>query len=47
MSCIYITKVNRVIIVEEDLQIAPDFYEYFDATADLLAEDPNLLGISL
>ncbi len=38
--------VNRVIILEEDLEIAPDFFEYFAATSPLLDNDPTLLTIS-
>jgi alpha-1,3-mannosyl-glycoprotein beta-1,2-N-acetylglucosaminyltransferase len=37
---------QRVIILEEDLQIAPDFFEYFAATKDLLDNDPTLLAVS-
>jgi len=38
---------RRVIILEEDLEIAPDFFDYFAATAPLL-DDPNenLLAVS-
>lgn len=39
-------KANRVIILEEDLQIAPDFFEFFAATAPLLDNDPQLLAVS-
>lgn len=40
-------KPERVIILEEDLEIAPDFFDYFAATAPLL-DDPseNLLAVS-
>jgi alpha-1,3-mannosyl-glycoprotein beta-1,2-N-acetylglucosaminyltransferase len=38
--------VQRVIILEEDLVIAPDFFELFAATAGLLDSDPNLLAVS-
>jgi alpha-1,3-mannosyl-glycoprotein beta-1,2-N-acetylglucosaminyltransferase len=37
---------ERVIILEEDLRIAPDFFEYFEATAPLLDRDPTLLAVS-
>jgi len=37
---------ERVIILEEDLRIAPDFFDYFEATAPLLDKDPNLLAVS-
>ena len=38
---------QRVIVLEEDLEIAPDFFELFGATAALL-DDPteNLLAVS-
>lgn len=38
--------IKRVIILEEDLQIAPDFYEYFAATAPLLDQENTLFAIS-
>ena len=38
--------VKRVIILEEDLEIAPDFYEYFGAMAPLLDRDEHLLTVS-
>jgi hypothetical protein len=34
---------HRVIILEEDLQIAPDFFEYFAAVSHLL-KDQSVLG---
>lgn len=37
---------DRVIILEEDLHIAKDFFDYFNATAPLLDSDPTLLAIS-
>ncbi|ODM99224.1 Alpha-1,3-mannosyl-glycoprotein 2-beta-N-acetylglucosaminyltransferase, partial [Orchesella cincta] len=37
---------NNVLIVEDDLDIAPDFFEYFAATLPLLYEDPTLWCIS-
>lgn len=37
---------DTVIIVEDDLDIAPDFYEYFTATKPLLDKDPSLWCIS-
>ena len=36
--------VTRVIVLEEDLQIAPDFFELFAATAHMLDTDKELLG---
>lgn len=41
-----IVKPQRVIILEEDLHIAPDFFDYFAATAPLLDTDSTLLAIS-
>jgi alpha-1,3-mannosyl-glycoprotein beta-1,2-N-acetylglucosaminyltransferase len=38
--------VKRVIILEEDLLIAPDFFELFTATAPMLDTDPTLLAVS-
>ena len=35
---------RRVIILEEDLEIAPDFFEYFAALSPMLDSDPSLLG---
>eukprot|EP00316_Scyphosphaera_apsteinii_P004131 CAMPEP_0119305396 /NCGR_PEP_ID=MMETSP1333-20130426/6410_1 /TAXON_ID=418940 /ORGANISM="Scyphosphaera apsteinii, Strain RCC1455" /LENGTH=500 /DNA_ID=CAMNT_0007308479 /DNA_START=187 /DNA_END=1689 /DNA_ORIENTATION=- len=35
-----------VIILEEDIEVAPDFFGYFTATAPLLAQDSSLLCIS-
>jgi alpha-1,3-mannosyl-glycoprotein beta-1,2-N-acetylglucosaminyltransferase len=37
---------NRVIILEEDLKIAPDFFDYFGGIKDLVDSDINLLGAS-
>lgn len=37
---------KRVILLEEDLQIAPDFFSYFAALAPLLDQDETLLAIS-
>lgn len=36
---------DQVIILEEDLQIAPDFFEYFLALVPLLHSDDSLLGV--
>lgn len=38
--------VSRVIILEEDLQIAPDFFEFFGAVAPLVDSDPSILCAS-
>ena len=35
-----------MIIVEDDLEIAPDFFEYFTATLPLLRSDPSLWCVS-
>jgi len=37
---------DQVIIVEDDLEISPDFYEYFTATLPLLRSDPSLWCVS-
>jgi len=37
---------DQVIIVEDDLEIAPDFYEYFSATLPVLRADPSLWCVS-
>eukprot|EP00188_Purpureofilum_apyrenoidigerum_P004212 Plantae.Rhodophyta-Purpureofilum_apyrenoidigerum.ctg4639.p1 GENE.Plantae.Rhodophyta-Purpureofilum_apyrenoidigerum.ctg4639~~Plantae.Rhodophyta-Purpureofilum_apyrenoidigerum.ctg4639.p1 ORF type:complete len:417 (-),score=53.15 Plantae.Rhodophyta-Purpureofilum_apyrenoidigerum.ctg4639:390-1640(-) len=39
-------KVRRVIILEDDIDIAADFFEYFTATAHLLDNDPTLYCVS-
>lgn len=38
--------VKRVIILEEDLQIAPDFFEYFASVVELVDWDPTVLAAS-
>ena len=38
--------IMRVIILEEDLQIAPDFYEYFSSLKTMLDNDNSLLCVS-
>lgn len=35
---------QRVIILEEDLMIAPDFFEYFASLVRILDSDSSLLG---
>ena len=40
------SRAHRVILLEEDLEIAPDFFEYFAATAPLLDADASLLAVS-
>jgi alpha-1,3-mannosyl-glycoprotein beta-1,2-N-acetylglucosaminyltransferase len=37
---------EQVIVLEEDLEIAPDFFNYFGTFAPLLQEDKTLLAIS-
>lgn len=37
---------KRVIVLEEDIHIAPDFFAYFQATARILDKDASLLAIS-
>ncbi|CAM9621487.1 unnamed protein product [Pylaiella littoralis] len=37
---------DKTIILEEDLEIAPDFFEYFSATAPLLDSDETLMAVS-
>jgi hypothetical protein len=36
----------RLIFLEEDLQVSPDFFSYFEATAPLLDQDSSLYCIS-
>ncbi|RYH26385.1 hypothetical protein EON65_14660 [archaeon] len=40
------TSISHVIILEEDLQIAPDFFEFFAATQPIYDSDPSLLAVS-
>ena len=37
---------NQVIIVEDDLEVSPDFFDYFEATLPLLRKDPSLWCVS-
>jgi alpha-1,3-mannosyl-glycoprotein beta-1,2-N-acetylglucosaminyltransferase len=37
---------KQVIIVEDDLEISPDFYQYFSATLPILQEDKSLWCVS-
>ncbi|VDM31723.1 unnamed protein product [Hydatigera taeniaeformis] len=39
-------KYNLTIIVEDDIDVAPDFFDYFSALAPLLMEDKSLFCIS-
>ena len=40
------SKHDQVIIVEDDLEVAPDFYEYFEATLPILKADKDLWCVS-
>ncbi|EDO42255.1 predicted protein, partial [Nematostella vectensis] len=37
---------GAVVVVEDDLDIAPDFFDYFEATRPLLTKDPTLWCVS-
>ncbi|CAA0837028.1 Alpha-1-3-mannosyl-glycoprotein 2-beta-N-acetylglucosaminyltransferase [Striga hermonthica] len=37
---------SRVIILEDDMEIAPDFFDYFEAGAKLLDRDKSIMAIS-
>jgi alpha-1,3-mannosyl-glycoprotein beta-1,2-N-acetylglucosaminyltransferase len=37
---------KRVIVLEEDIEIAPDFFDYFSALAPVLDSDPKLYCVS-
>ncbi|KAI3718192.1 hypothetical protein L6452_19050 [Arctium lappa] len=37
---------KRVIILEDDMEIAPDFFDFFEAGADLLDKDKSIMAIS-
>lgn len=39
-------KFPAVVVVEDDLEVAPDFFEYFQATYPLLRTDPSLWCVS-
>ncbi|XP_069187638.1 protein O-linked-mannose beta-1,2-N-acetylglucosaminyltransferase 1-like [Procambarus clarkii] len=39
-------QVDKAIILEDDLQLAPDFIPYFHQTAQLLTSDPKLLCVN-
>jgi alpha-1,3-mannosyl-glycoprotein beta-1,2-N-acetylglucosaminyltransferase len=38
--------IDRVVVVEEDMEVAVDFYNYFDALAPVLDADPTLFCVS-
>ncbi|VAH85171.1 unnamed protein product [Triticum turgidum subsp. durum] len=37
---------RRVIILEDDMEIAPDFFDYFEAAAKLLDTDKSIMAVS-
>ncbi|CAJ1972934.1 unnamed protein product [Sphenostylis stenocarpa] len=37
---------SRVIILEDDMDIAPDFFDYFEAAAALLDKDKSIMAVS-
>ncbi|XP_011040805.1 PREDICTED: alpha-1,3-mannosyl-glycoprotein 2-beta-N-acetylglucosaminyltransferase isoform X1 [Populus euphratica] len=37
---------SRVIILEDDMEIAPDFFDYFEAAAALLEKDKSIMAVS-
>jgi len=37
---------DQVILLEDDMEIAPDFFQYFEATLPLLQSDPSLYCVS-
>lgn len=37
---------SRVIILEDDMEIAPDFFNYFEATAALMDNDKSIMAVS-
>ncbi|XP_020683561.1 alpha-1,3-mannosyl-glycoprotein 2-beta-N-acetylglucosaminyltransferase-like [Dendrobium catenatum] len=37
---------SRVIVLEDDMEIAPDFFDYFEATAALLDNDKSVMAVS-
>ncbi|KAJ0076935.1 hypothetical protein Patl1_35729 [Pistacia atlantica] len=37
---------SRVIILEDDMEIAPDFFDYFEAAAALLDKDKSIMAVS-
>ena len=37
---------EQVIVVEDDLEVSPDFFEYFEATLPILKEDKSLFCVS-
>ena len=41
-----VQRVDKVIVLEEDLEIAPDFFNLFGSLAPLLDADPTLYAAS-
>lgn len=37
---------SRVVILEDDMEIAPDFFDYFEAAASLLDNDKTIMAVS-
>lgn len=37
---------SKVVILEDDMEIAPDFFEYFEAAAHLLDKDRSIMAVS-
>ncbi|XP_056164260.1 alpha-1,3-mannosyl-glycoprotein 2-beta-N-acetylglucosaminyltransferase isoform X1 [Syzygium oleosum] len=37
---------SRVIILEDDMEIAPDFFDYFEAAAALMEKDKTIMAVS-
>lgn len=42
----YKHKFSRVIILEDDMEIAPDFFDYFEAAGSLLDKDKSIMAVS-
>ncbi|CAL9228694.1 unnamed protein product [Arabidopsis halleri] len=42
----YKHKFSRVIILEDDMEIAPDFFDYFEAAANLMDRDKTIMAAS-
>ncbi|XP_031392605.1 alpha-1,3-mannosyl-glycoprotein 2-beta-N-acetylglucosaminyltransferase [Punica granatum] len=42
----YTHNFSRVIILEDDMEIAPDFFDYFEATAALMEKDKSIMAVS-
>ncbi|XP_065867154.1 alpha-1,3-mannosyl-glycoprotein 2-beta-N-acetylglucosaminyltransferase [Euphorbia lathyris] len=42
----YKHKLSRVIILEDDMEIAPDFFDYFEAASMLMDKDKSIMAVS-